>query len=243
MDRASHRSPRVAQEPNIASTSNSRFPGTHLMVRAGSCASGEGAMTSVPSLLVAVSLLALAADLGASTPTRIARSSQEDAQAFARELERSYGLKLAPATTSCLSPYDHFWFEAFEQLDLDEFGLPVCTVLQAGTADGDLALRYRFTPSPALIALKSSMEKEINRVALSPREAQRWSRLRSRVNWLMLAQTGWVTLIAKERKIVRVDFTSPWESVTQKSEEKAAIQRMRDLILALRSKPIPGRDQ
>jgi hypothetical protein len=200
-------------------------------------------MTFVRSLLVAMLLLAVTTGLGAYTPTRINRSSNEDVKSFAKEVERAYNLQLAPATATCTSPYDHFWFEAFEKLDLDEFGLPVCTVLQAGNSEGDLALRYRLSPSPAILALKASLDKDVNRVALSPKEAQRWAHLRSRINWLALAQTGWITLIAKERKIVSVDFICPWESMTQKNEERVVIQRMRDLLLALRNRPMPGGDQ
>jgi hypothetical protein len=200
-------------------------------------------MTFVRSLLVALLLLAVATDLGASAPPRTLRGSLEESKALAREVERTYNLQVAPAAPNCSSPYDHFWFEAFEKLDLDEFGPPVCTVIQAGSSDGDLVLRYRLTPSPTVAALKSSLDKEVNRIALSPREAQRWAHLRSRINWLALAQTGWITLLAKERKIVSVDFICPWESMTQKNEERAVIQRIRELLLALRNRPMPGGDQ
>lgn len=200
-------------------------------------------MTYVESLLVALSLMLSATGLGASTPTRTARSSPEDIRAFTREVERTYNLQLAPSTANCTSPYDHFWFEAFEKLDLDEFGLPVCTVLQAGSLEGDLVLRYRFSPSPAIIALKHSLDRDVNRIALSPKEALRWTHLRSRVNWLAMVQTGWITLIARERRIVSVDFTCPWESMTQKNEERAVIERMRETLLALRSRPMPSGDQ
>jgi hypothetical protein len=200
-------------------------------------------MTYVQSLLVALSLTLSATGLRALTPTRIARGSQEETRAFAREVERTYNLQLAPSTANCTSPYDHFWFEVFEKLELDEFGLPVCTALQTGSSEGDLVMRYRFTPSPAIIALRHSLDRDVNRIALSPKEALRWAHLRSRVNWLAMVQTGWITLIAKERRIVSVDFTCPWESMTQKNEERAVIQRMREILLPLRSRPMPGGDQ
>lgn len=196
-------------------------------------------MTFVRSLLAAVLLLAEATDLGASTPPRTLRGSPDETKALVRELERTYNLQVAPAVPNCTSPYDHFWFEAFERLDLDEFGLPVCTVLQAGASEGDLVLRYRFSPAPAVLALKATLDREVNRLALSSREAQRWSRLRSRVNWLALAQTGWITLIAKDRRIVKVDYTCPWESQTQNNEERVSLQRLRETLLALRSRPMP----
>lgn len=197
-------------------------------------------MICVRSLLLALSLVLPVLGLGVATPPRVLRGSLEDAKALAREVERTHHLQVAPSSPTCTSSYDHFWFEAFERLDLDEFGLPVCTVLQAGAAEGNLVLRYRLSPAPAILVLKTSLDREVNRLALSPREAQRWSRLRSRVNWLALAQTGWITLIARDRKIVSVDYTCPWESQTQKPEERMALQRLRESLLALSSRSMPA---
>ena len=191
------------------------------------------------SLLLIMSLPVVVMDLTAATPLRTLQGTLEEAKVLAREVARSYNLQVSPSLPTCASPYDHFWFEAFEKLDLDEFGLPVCTVLQAGASEGDLVLRYRFSPAPAVLALKATLDREVNRLALSSREAQRWSRLRSRVNWLALAQTGWITLIAKDRRIVKVDYTCPWESQTQNNEERVSLQRLRETLLALRSRPMP----
>jgi hypothetical protein len=47
--------------------------------------------------------------------------------ALIEDARRITGQAMQPLTAHLTSPYDSQWFRIFEQLDLDEFGLPICT--------------------------------------------------------------------------------------------------------------------
>jgi hypothetical protein len=196
------------------------------------------------TLLLAITLLALPAEAqpGAqlhSEGARIRVCTSSEERALIEEIRRTTGQSMRPLPTHLTSPYDSQWFQVFEQLDLDEFGLPTCTAIQVEAPTGERVVRYKFSPSPTLLAMKAAMDQEVDRVAVSPREATRWQRLRSRVNWLLLAQTVTVTLSLQDLEIQRITVSAPWEEITPRSEERAVFARMRAAFLNM----MPGAPQ
>ena len=56
---------------------------------------------------------------------RVCTSREE--LALIEDARRITGQAMQPLTAHLTSPYDSQWFRIFEQLDLDEIGLPICT--------------------------------------------------------------------------------------------------------------------
>ncbi|BDU68709.1 hypothetical protein GETHOR_08100 [Geothrix oryzae] len=195
-------------------------------------------------LFLAISLLALPAEAQPGSQfhpegARIQVCTSTEERALIEEVRKTTGQAMRPLSSHLTSPYDSQWFHVFEQLDLDEFGLPTCTAIQVGDPMGERLIRYKFAPSSSLLAMKTAMDHEVDREAVSSREATKWQRLRSRVNWLVLAQTVTITLTLRDLELQRTTVSAPWEQITPRPEERAVFARMRAAFLNM----MPGAPQ
>lgn len=171
---------------------------------------------------------------------RIYQANPASVPATIREVQNRTGKALFSMDVRLTSSLSHRWQEIFEALDLDEFGLPRCTLLIVGTRTDDSVMIYRFTPSPALEALARSMEAEYPKTPATPREEALWHRLHDRVIWLRMVQTFTVTLtLSPTRRLVGIEFRNAWEQTTLSSQQQAVFRTMRarlEEILHLREK-------
>lgn len=208
------------------------------------CPLGEGLALAwellVKTILLSISLLTTSVEAQPRVQfhpegARIRVCTSNEERALIEEVRRTTGKAMQPLSIHLTSPYDSQWFQIFEQLDLDEFGLPTCTAIQLGDSTGERVVRYKFAPSPTLVAMKAAMDQEVDQVAISPREAAKWQRLRGRVNWLVLAQTVTITMTLQDLELRRTTISAPWEQLTPLSEERAVFARMRAAFLDMMS--------